>query len=682
MVSVLSTPRRAPLVRRAALLVALALPAVLDAQAPSEAKPAAAPAARRTPTRQVLGAIVEVKCADVWRKGTIKNPNRSGWYLVAYDAPATQEWVEPWRVRVPGSDYDIGTATVNPMTLDSHGLPGPPPRTTPGPAPVENADASAPIPVTWPITPVDLTKTPETPLVAAIKWSYQPAAVDAKVRDATTALVGGVQTDGSDTPIALEPSGGVVLVAYQSKSEPKVPVAEVVDLASGKLVARVELNPASRPMSVSPDGKRLFCRAEGAYPGTMARVDVWDIEQPAAAPKPGAAAPTSMPAFRGSPKLIVSFDPYESEAAKDVDRAIALDADRVLTVNRDGHAIAWKVGAGAATPIWLAKLGDSALALSPDRRTIATLSKGALQFLNAADGKVVGTIETAARTVSAMSFRGDGKRLALLAGPTLYEFNLETGKQVASIGVPIPALPVDARQLDVRHLTGDAVLVIGAKLTAIDVATSAILSQFTLFEADRTTIAGDRLVALIRGGAKRSLANWAIATKPEAAVALPPVPGGAATRATIDVMVEVDEFAKRAVFDSLKRQVAARGWTLVESGQPASVHITGKVEDGKGEPRAYEWMGKREMTDVTPRMTRLSIDVDGRPAWTASMGSTAVAAQGTDKAQTILAVQEAARRPNVAFLKNTQLPDTLFQPIDALPTTVPQVTLRPGAIKE
>lgn len=79
------------------------------------AAPAApgAPAAAKTKIPWALAQSVEVKRGAAWRTATVFKID-NGWVLVLYDPGNFREWVEPWRIREPGSKEDsIGVAPMH-----------------------------------------------------------------------------------------------------------------------------------------------------------------------------------------------------------------------------------------------------------------------------------------------------------------------------------------------------------------------------------------------------------------------------------------------------------------------------------------------------------------------------------------------------------------------------------------
>ena len=683
---------------------------------PQTTQPATKPATslRQFPARM----RVEVKWGGLWREATV-DQRRGLWHLIRYSNGPFLEWVEPWRIRRRGdTTYDTEYASPNPTLRN--GRVGNPPKPQPdagpseaGPANVAAAragdrpDPFAPAAVDWTITDVDRSGVNER-IAEVTPWNYR--APDKAAARVANRPIGMSAVDREWQSSGVDVNGSVAMFSYRKGD---IGAAEVLDIAGGRISFRGDLPAHSLPASITPDGKRIIAKSAGFHSGTRTRVDVWDI--PTAGLSAGAAA---------KPKLLVSFQPYVTGTARsaesDVAAVIAIDPDHVVTANTSGLLTGFKVSANRVEAVWQCKIdaaaSESSIAISPDRQTVAISGFNGVTLLDTGTGDLRGTIETSANRLTSLTFRGDGLRLAAMHGTTLHVFDLASGKTLLAAALPAalttPPRPAGAAPADgqngpppvggstgVRWLSGDVVY-LTASGAMFNVQDHTVLGIYRLPDSRGEATVGDRLLAAIKpagGSGPRALCSWDIAALTPSGItqmnrpALAVAGGAAGTKVAIDLGgLNVDQANKSALHTELAEQITRMGWT---ESSTAHIRLVGRSESGRTEQRAYQQhtmgqpfggpLGGGAVTEVTvtEKISRLTLEVDGKPLWETRASSMAGFSVPVRQGQSMQEAVNAEAEAHMPSLYDTRLPETLFEPIDTLPPGTPKFDLMPGGVR-
>lgn len=660
------------------------------------------PAAPEKPRQFAVNTAVEAKWGSSWWKGTIAS-RRGMWHLVRYDNGKTLEWVEPWRIRLPtDTAYDIDWSGSNGYVKNASENP---PKPTPGAAPAVSkgrADPFAAEAVSWPVAELDRSGVNEV-VVGISEWTYKPPAEPPiKIGNKSIALS---QLDNQSRAGGMDVNGDTALITYtRGHGKDEIGAAEVVDIGAGRISYRGDLAPESLPRSVTPDGKRIIGQARGFFGGTKGRVDVWDV------PTAGISAAATAKA-----KHVVSFNPFMEpgegrETRHDVAAVYAIDAEHLVVANVNGTVMGVKVGAGTASAVWRCSvesqsLGTGAVAISGDRKTLAIAGPTGVTLLDTANGNVLGTIESQA---GALAFRGDGKRLLGMKGSVLYVFDLESGRQLMSLALPGPLTRgpivsgpnVDASTLppaslgtatEARWISGDLIYIAGSDVV-FNVKDNAVLGVYRMQGSNGMATVGERLVAAIKpSGSGRALASWDAAaltppnSKPATPAYLTAVPSGVGTEVTFDIGgLEADEATKTAILENLTRQADTRGW---KQGN-GRIRVVARSESGRSEQRTYEqrgfgrpFGGEQTQVTVTEKITRMTIEIDGKPVWETRTSSMAGSMVQLQQGQSMQDAVNASSRSNAGFLQRITLPETFFEPMESLPAGTSQYDFLPGGVR-
>lgn len=397
---------------------------------PASAGPASQPVATPKPVAAKppawqIGQKVEVKWGGLYFPASVTN-KRGDWYFVTYDRDKSREWVEPWRIRRPGSTEDpIGHARPNPVVRRGEG----PPRDVPGPAPepmgaahhADPAQQAAQAAPDVPLTPTDHSAVREISLEGAPPLAQ--LAPDAAARPAAPFVTHNLPLKGYsgeffDSPAALllSASSGTAAVLHRN-APPGNPSAKIrverIDLKAGQSLNVAALPLDLEPLDFSADGK-LFLGRTGAFgPGKGARLDVWDVSSGEQA------------------KHVVTLLPFDKgeEEPEAVNWAAFVGADHLLALSRGGRLSLFAFRTGAE--IWTAKIGIvNPVAISPNARYVATAHDRQVLVLDAMTGKPQGNLELGEVGAATLSFKPDGSRLAWEASEQLKIWDTASGKLV------------------------------------------------------------------------------------------------------------------------------------------------------------------------------------------------------------------------------------------------------------
>lgn len=642
-------------------------------------KPAAGGAAAAKPAPPAApawrgGDKVEVKWGGTWFASTVVN-HRDGWYLIDYDGWKSREWVEPWRIRKPGSNEDdVGHARPNPTVRRGEG----PPKARPDPAPEALGGRRPARPDAGPAAAgggagdkaSDLTGDPAykaadtsgervIDLKAAVvnaRGGYAPEAPPA-AREVKITLKGMTSGPFDQVRRIIFPRGKDDL-AFAAHGDPTGGVRstqttlEQLRLAGGTSTAVHELGTHVEALDVSPDGTRALAHSVGFGGGTSNHLIVFDL------------------AARGGPaKRAVVFTPYGGERGGgdhvDIRHAFFVGNDRALTFNRD-RATLWDLA--AAKSIWSCPSGYFVRpALSAGGKYVAVGVGWNVFVLEAATGEVVFNLESSGAAAGMLAFSPSGKRLVANYGSAVAMWDLAAGGQLLC-------------EYSLKGLTGRDLLMPAEEFAFVD-------GQF-LLHVEKQVI----LWNYFRRGAGTPAAG-PVATAPSGQLAyinkaqlgattfvLTRVPHADAVATAglirpeqsallrpgvrVGLAVNVNE-DPAGVAEALKARIAAAGFVYDEA---APLKFVATVEPGKSEEREYRPFGAGpfappEKVTVTTQVCRLVLQADGETAWESSTASGAGLFLRLKEGQTIQDAVNEASKPNLAFFKHARLPKYVPKPL-------------------
>jgi len=351
----------------------------------------------------------------------------------------------------------------------------------------------------------------EYPVGAAVRVYYNPR------KPADAVLVTGL--DGANFGIGL--FGAVVVLC--------------IGLGFGIWIARGTTSHAKSVAGVafSPDGTRVVSG------GSDSMIRMWDARTGKEIWRQEADIfPVTAVAFSPKGDVVASGQSDESirlwdaatgaplrriECPTDTVNALAFSPDgRYLAsvcgwdFNRSGPSVAlWDVASGGPVRQFKGHLREvNAVAFSPDGQTIATGSDDkTLRLWDVATGTELRSI-TAASSVEAVAFSGDGKRIAGQTVGDIVVWETATGKSLATMGAWVYAVA----------FSPDGTLLAGAgtsistenQLTLWDSATGKVIRQFPAQGDDVNVVAFDPTgTLLVSGGDDKTVRIWEVATGKE-----------------------------------------------------------------------------------------------------------------------------------------------------------------------
>ena len=150
----------------------------------------------------------------------------------------------------------------------------------------------------------------------------------------------------------------------------------------------------------------------------------------------------------------------------------------------------------------------------------------------------------------------------------------------------------------------------------------------------------------------------------------------------MDVNIEGDDAARKGVIDSLTRQLKDRDATIADD---APLRIIVRTENGKSEEREYESMGgpsfSREhvKVQVTERITRITIERDGKPIWEARSVGWPPFMIMKKQGQSLADAVHDSNKHNLAFLRAARLPNRIIL-ADSI-SGLRELALVPGSVR-
>jgi hypothetical protein len=596
---------------------------------------------------------VEVKWGGNWRKATIIN-RRGEWYLIQYNPGRFREWVEFWRIRKIGdTDDPIGYAKPNPVWKAGDN----PPRDTAGEPPAQSGAGA---------------KTAEQKR-AMEEFKQDPAYKEADAADAKDLGLRGAAADLKLTPDAAKVSparsirlagagreffdtmkylviarGGNFAAAINENAPPGKEAQsklERIDLANGKSAGVFSLQSKMHLFDVSANGKLVVVRNEEFGFGNNTRLEVWSLEA-------------------AQIKKLLIFFPYEKEAwgpDRDVSQAWLMDSWHVLTLNPKGKLVLWEIANGKA--IYKAQInGGCKPALSANGRQLALEVDKSIVIIEPLTGNILGMLPLEGNTALTLSFSPSGKQLAGWAFQNVYAWDLTTGKMLREFTLAVGSGEF-AMVADGYAMVDHSILIdferriplwnyeAGGRSTGA-VAPSGVLWYSVKGTEDHGPLTPLKVpTADALGLAKTLKAEDLLLLKPGVKVALA-------------VNLDVPEADRQAITQSLKDQLTQARLVLDDT---SAIRIVASNEPGKTIEMQYRPIGAGafappQKVSVTPMITKLVVEVNGKPAWQSASVTGAGFFLTLKEGQTIEQAVAEASKVNVQFLMNTKVPINLTKP--------------------
>jgi hypothetical protein len=630
----------------------------VGAMAPST-KPSVPPVAKvAAPAAFQVGDKIEFKWGGMWRKGSVFN-KRGKWYFIQYDETADwKEWVEPWRLRKRGSTEDNAPyASPNGMAKKGEG----PPREDPGELPVANfthhevqqQQANKTADAVTPPTPINVTALRE---IVIGQGENAPLAPDGEAPPArplatqSLVLAGAAGTFFEEaTMLAFSGTATpVVLVSHLEAPPGKEAVLRLsrVNLATGQLQNALKMPVVADVLDLSADGKQMLAHSRGEGFGLADRLEIWDVDGPA-------------------PKHAITFKPFDSLQGHDRDIIWArfVGKDQVATLNWLGRFIVWDLTGKA---VWATKLENAATpAVSPGKKYLAVSVGSITAVLDAQSGKTLKTVQSTLPHGANLSFRPDGKQLALAARDTLLVVDLDTGNVVQE-GSPIGAMGTSIEWGAQGYLILDGRLI-------FDLTQNLVVWQ--LESAGRPTANTAKMIAgryyYVAEGGHRGTAKPALASDVLPNEKMRTVLKGIKFAdefavhpgASMSIEVSLPDPLGEKTMTALKNGLTNNG-VIVAEGQP--LKVTATTEQGQSREISYRTMGaprfgpfaggetKMDVNEVIQKLT--IVDADGKKLWERVSLITPPFFLNLKKDQDISAAVSEAMEPKAGFFTQTMLP--------------------------
>ena len=422
-----------------------------------------------------------------------------------------------------------------------------------------------------------------------------------------------------------------------------------LDLKSGKLLINAKTEGAMAPLAVSDSGDQVLMRRDEFGPGGSDRLELWDL---------------TADGFARTWKMIPYGDVSNND--RDVKWAAFLGTNRFATLGGKGRLVVWDLDPVRAA--LALHVDDSCTpAVSPDGKYLAFAGDGKVGVLDVGAGRVAAVQALPSRHAPwpALAFSPSGKRLACLAGSTMYVWNTADGslhREVLLTPVAVGPNTPPAWSDD------DHVLVANRHLIDVD-------SQVRLWEYD----GADAVV-----GGRDGICWFLLPSRPNQAGAVVPakLPQPEALQALKQALADPDLFILKAgatvsidpngipdasrrgqVVDALTQKLAQM---QVKVAPGAPLTLVPSVEPGKEQEISYRTFGRGFRTDnfkVRPQISKIKFMYRGKPAWESGASTLPhfeVARLGPN--ESLADHVKKFEQPNYAFFEQVALPRLLARP--------------------
>jgi hypothetical protein len=600
------------------------------------------------------GANVQVKWGGLWSDASIVN-RRGEWYLIEYQRGG-REWVEHWRIRKAGStEDDIGYAKPNPRWKVGDNPPrekaGEPPEPIGGGGRKERAEIKAEFSNDPAFKEADPDAAKDIDLHAnggMLKLTPDPAAPAANVRPIKPA---GASKEFFETMKDLVISRDGKFAAVIHLNAPPGQEAQLklerFDLAAGKSAGVFPLPTNMVLLDISPDGKLVALRNDVFGFGKSSRLEVWAIDGTAI-------------------KKVCILFPYEKQPTgpdRDISGAWLPDTATVITTNSKGRLVLWDMSTGKAT--YRAQITPgSKPAFSGGGKQMAIEAEKSVVILEPSSGKVLGSLPLEDASGLSFSFSPSGRQLAGWGFQNVYAWDLTSGEKFRDFSIAAGSGEF-AMVADGYAMVDHSIL--------IDFERRIPLWDYQAGGRSSGAVAPSGMLWYsVKGGGQDehgALTPLKLPTadalalskqlKPDDLLLLKP-----GVHVALAINIDAPDADRQDILKSYKDQLEQKKLVIDDA---APIRITASNEPGKTTEVEYRGMGpgafgQTQKVSVTPMITKLVVEVDGKNAWQKASISGAGFFLTLKQGQTIEQAVAEASKVNIPFLKNMTLPVYLTKP--------------------
>lgn len=422
-------------------------------------------------------------------------------------------------------------------------------------------------------------------------WTYEPQSIPAGKPTVVSIQLADGKSEVHDIRFSLPESATVAVTRDAEDSGEKAMELACFDLTSGKLTSAQPLHRQASLVDISPDG-HLAIYKTGKMP---ARLDVVSLEtkEPVAGWRPYADIGDDQPAER------------VDENAEDLAAAWFIDSERVLTNDRQGNLLLWKLPE-CRLEYWRP---DQArlVALSQCRRYALTRTANGddLWLVSTLTGETAGVLpypKSDVATGPAAAFSADGKSLVVVAGHSQYarvtHFDLTTGRRAADFAVPaIHQTPGAAR------VAWKSPRYVMAGSNLLDLSRKAVVWNYAFHAGSRLIdVAGDRSWVCVEqiGGGRPTLVSTVIPSakvSPLLAQVTPQQPiFGPGITVAASVNISVPGINSQAITARLRQNLQQFG-VKVDDAAPIKLALEAS-EQNTGETIQYRQFGSGQTSSI------------------------------------------------------------------------------------
>ncbi len=626
-------------------------PAGADKADPAKKDAAAKPAVINWPS----GSKVQAKWGGLWFDATIVN-RRGEWYLVEYTRDKSREWVEHWRIRKVGDTADtIGHARPNGRWKAGDN----PPREKAGepPEPIgasartaEQKKAMEEFKQDPAFREADLDGVKDLELrgvAADSKIPADPAPPAKAVRPVKFAGASGEFFESMKT-LVIARSGNFAAGIHENAPPGKEAQSKLerLDLANGKSAGVFPMSSKMALFDISDDGKLIALRNDEFGFGNNTRLEIWALDGPQIR------------------KVLILF-PYDKESwgpDRDINDAWLLDNSSVLTVNSKGKLVLWSIATGKA--IYRAQINSSSKpAISGGGKQLALETEKSVVIVEPLSGNVLGSFPLGDKSGLSYSFSPSGKQLAGCGWQNIYAWDLTSGEMFRQF-----TLNAGSGEF---NMVADGYALIGRNIL-LDFERRIPLWHYQATGRSISAVAPSGMLWYsIKGGRDEPTPLTPLKVPTPDALALAKTlkaddllllkPG---VHVALSINLDVQQADGEAIRKSLADQLKAAQLVLDDQ---APIRIVASNEPGKTTEMNYRPIGARafdppQKVSVTPMITRLQVEVDGKKAWESASVLGAGFFLTLKEGQTIEQAVAEAAKVNVGFLKNAKVPVYLTKP--------------------